>query len=101
VGLQPVISAILPLVAEVFRNYDHHFFITSGTDGVHKEKSLHRFGLAVDIDFDDENLTLTRGENMAISIRLAIGPDYDVVFENDHFHIEYDPESQPIVNTAK
>jgi hypothetical protein len=37
---------------------------------------------------------MVSGRELAIrnQIKELLGPDYDVVIENDHIHIEYDPK---------
>ncbi len=100
IGLKPEILGIIPLAVEVFRNYAHPFYYTSGTDGKHGRRSHHRFGLAIDFDFDEGLHDSHIGEDMAADLRDCLGPDYDVIFEGNHFHIEYDPKTQPIVETA-
>jgi conjugal transfer mating pair stabilization protein TraG len=67
--------------------------ITSANDGQHSEKSLHYSGNALDFRTKDY-----LGDKMALvdSIRTALGPDFDVVLEdeglpNEHVHLEYQP----------
>jgi len=68
--------------------------ITSGTDGVHMQGSKHYEGLAVDI----RSRTI-RAENLSrfiVNLKDALGVDFDVVLENDHIHIEYDPKKKRV-----
>lgn len=58
--------------------------VTSGMDGKHMPGSLHYQGLAADIRFP-----------LRDEIKAALGPDWDVVWEKDHVHVEYDPK-QPL-----
>ena len=101
VGAKGEILCIIPLLMEVFRDHGHPFHITSITDGVHGEDSLHRFGLAIDVDFQEDRFGLDTAEWILEDANSAIGPDYDGVFEGDHFHWEFDPKTQPIVNVAQ
>lgn len=101
VGAKGEILCIIPLLMEVFRDHGMEFYITSITDGVHGPRSLHRQGLAIDVDFQQNKYPAHAGEWLAEDCRAALGPDYDVVFEGDHLHYEYDPKSQPVVNTAQ
>ena len=66
-----------------------NLWITSIADGKHMEKSKH-FDLPLANAFDIRIWNLLKAIGRIISKRL--GPDYDVVFEGDHFHIEYDPK---------
>ena len=64
-------------------------FVTSIRDGNHMLGSLHYDGNAFDI------LTpkTTVGVNMPLKdIKEAAGPQFDVVREKDHVHVEHDPK---------
>lgn len=65
--------------------------ITSVLDGKHKEDSKHYDGDA----FDMRTFIYTVKEINALApaLREALGPDYDVVLEADHIHIEFDPKN--------
>lgn len=101
VGAKAEILCVIPLLMEIFRNHDHPFVITSLTEGTHSLNSLHRFGLAVDVDFREDQFTPQQGQWIIDDIARALGPDYDVVFEGNHIHVEYDPKRQPIVSKAE
>lgn len=64
--------------------------ITSILDGKHKVNSKHYSGNA----FDVRSFTYSKAEIMILlnEFKKALGKDYDVLFETDHFHIEYDPK---------
>lgn len=66
-----------------------HFTVTSINDGVHSKNSLHYEGLAIDLRTRDF-IGIT-AQKMAELIAARLGPDYDVVAEKDHIHVEYDP----------
>lgn len=61
--------------------------ITSTFEGNHSVGSLHYANRAIDVRLPDEKtgaiVKLLRG---------SLGPDYDVVIEQSHIHIEYDPK---------
>jgi hypothetical protein len=101
VGVKMEIACVIPLMLEVFRDHGHPFVITSFTDGKHAEGSLHRFGLAVDIDFMQDKFDEVQGRWLAGDLETVLGSDYDVVFEGNHIHVEFDPKVQPIVTTAE
>jgi len=63
--------------------------ITSGIDGSHKSNSLHYKGRALDL----RTRHLSDGQRVEImtELKARLGPNYDVLFEGNHFHIEYDP----------
>jgi hypothetical protein len=64
--------------------------ITSGTDGQHIKGSLHYKGLA--LDFRKRTVPVAMRPKLLKAIRQALGPDYDVLEESDHVHVELDPE---------
>lgn len=70
--------------------------ITSTTDGKHMEGSKHYTGNAIDVGIRSSSTFQFFSKAVQISIVAAIkailGPDYDVVLEDDHIHIEYDPK---------
>lgn len=57
--------------------------------GVHMATSLHQFGLAVDIDTVGDKPADT--QSIAEWMRRRLPAGYDVVFESNHVHVEYDP----------
>ncbi len=72
-------------------------WITSAADGAHMSGSLHFVNRAYDIrisnivgidDFPDA------AKVWAERMQVALGDDYDVVLEEDHIHVEYDPEEK-------
>jgi hypothetical protein len=65
--------------------------ISCGSNGVHSAASLHYTGNA----FDCRTKHLPRGtsiNDLAKVIREALGPDFDVVVEPTHIHIEFQPK---------
>ena len=63
--------------------------ITSANDGKHQTASKHYQGDAIDLRI----WSLPDLLGMADQLRQELGPDYDVVIEPDHLHIEYDPKN--------
>lgn len=65
--------------------------ITSVLDGVHSEKSLHYKGLAFDMRtfiYKSDEI-----EKLMAMVKYMLGPNYDVVLEDDHIHVEFDPKT--------
>lgn len=84
-----VFSAAI-VVEAVLQTFGTELVITSCLDGTHMPLSLHYKGLAFDArshDLAPQFQTHARDE-----MKKRLGPDYDVVLEKDHFHIEYDPK---------
>lgn len=65
--------------------------ITSARDGTHMQNSLHYQGKAVDLRIWT---VPTHQHNLLVAaIKDSVGPDFDVVLEKDHIHLEYDPKN--------
>jgi hypothetical protein len=89
-GLKPEIVLAAIVANEVYAVEGHSLTITSGTDGEHMPGSRHYTGQAIDIR--TRILTDTETETVANEIRKRLTDEYDVVFEGNHIHIEFDPE---------
>ena len=69
-----------------------HAYVTSGADGTHGENSLHYQNKA--LDFGIGFIPPLEVNIAVINLKAAFGPDYDVILEGDHIHIEYDPKQR-------
>jgi hypothetical protein len=67
--------------------------------GVHKVGSLHGSSLAIDLDTAGDKSTQTRA--LAEHLRRRLHPQYDVILERDHVHVEWDAHrpALPVVPT--
>jgi hypothetical protein len=66
--------------------------------GVHMATSLHYFDLAVDLDtVGDKAGDL---QQLAEYMRRWLDPQYDVVFENNHVHVEWDAHRGPLLKVT-
>jgi hypothetical protein len=72
---------------------DDTVWITSANDGVHMEGSLHYKNRAFDIRTRNVTEGVTAQKSWTRKVRKVLGKDYDVVFEKDHIHVEYQPKS--------
>ena len=64
--------------------------ITSATDSTHGRAGLHYVGYAIDLRIRDMS---ARDINASISsIMEALGPEFDVLLETNHIHIEFQPK---------
>lgn len=63
--------------------------ITSCTDGKHMKNSKHYSGYAIDIR--TRHLNVQEIEKLVIWFKNCHDKKYDIVVENDHIHVEYDP----------
>ncbi len=89
-GIQPEIVLATQEAREVWRDFKADLIITSLKDGEHKQGSLHYKGLAVDLR--TWNLLPAERGTAAARLRVALGPEYDVVLESTHIHVEFDPK---------
>ena len=88
-GIQPEILLAIQEAREVYRDLcNAHLIITSLLDGKHMKGSKHYDGLAVDLRI--RHLHEPDRARVAEAINRALGPQYDVVLESDHIHIELD-----------
>jgi len=76
----------LKIVAAVLAVYGEEIIITSTYEGNHGAGSLHYANQAFDIRMPDKE-TLS----LSMEFMTALGSDFDVVVEDTHIHIEYDP----------
>ncbi|MBI5417587.1 hypothetical protein HZA55_06530, partial [Candidatus Poribacteria bacterium] len=89
-GLQENIRTIENTVDEVFNSVaERDAIVTYTINGTHSSGSLHYQGNAIDLRTRD----LNRGQigQATQQLRDSLGNNYDVIFEDDHIHIEYDP----------
>lgn len=88
-GISNEILLGIMIAHSVFESLKHPMTITSITDGDHKAGSLHHTGEAFDLRIHD----LEREVQLQVLSLLKehLGNDFDVVLEQDHIHIEYDP----------
>lgn len=67
--------------------------VNSIDDKAHGARSLHQWSLAVDLDTDgDRSADLQRLHGF---LARYLPPEYDVVLEQDHVHVEFDAKRRP------
>jgi len=92
-GLRPEILHVQPIVISVYELHSLPLVQwTSGTDRTHGRASLHYVGLAIDVWWDDGAWAIYEKLAVGNEIREYLGKGYDVVSENYHLHIEYQPK---------
>lgn len=89
-GLRPEMLLGIFIVQRAYSRLCTTCVITSITDGAHSDASLHYSGCAV--DFRTRNVPDTA--QLLKMVRAAFGnsPDFDVILEVDHLHVEYQPK---------
>lgn len=89
-GISPEAVLAVIVANSVFSEIKKDCVITSVTDGDHMEGSLHHAGFAFDLrtrHLEPEERILS-----VKKLRERLGPAFDVLLEDTHIHVEYDPE---------
>ncbi len=89
-GIRPEILFALMTDERAYNRAGHELVVTSCVDGKHGRASLHYSGAAVDLRTRDVPADLVQA--IVAEIREALGADFDVVLEDTHLHIEYQPQ---------
>lgn len=91
-GVRPELVLALIVADGVYRDVGKGLVVTSVSDGVHSRASLHYSGQAADLRIRN----LTNPEHVVERLKEALGfnPDYDVVLESDHIHLEWQPKGK-------
>lgn len=87
-GIRPEGLAAVMVAALVYTKHNLDLVWTAGLDSKHMAGSLHYVGLAIDIGMPPANLQVV----MAQELKDALGDDFDLVVEGDHWHIEFQPK---------
>ena len=87
----PKLGTVLDLAREVWDSYGiEECVVTSLNDSTHSRTSLHYAGCAVDL----RNRNIPERQRGAIlqDLRARLGAEYDVVDEENHVHVEWQPK---------
>ncbi len=88
-GVRGVILKAMAIVEPIMERYGP-FVCTSAHDGKHMDTSLHYVGLAFDIR--TWGLKTEEDKQKALGdLKIALGADYQIIEEEDHFHAEVSP----------
>lgn len=90
VGLKIEILLAIFVANEVYKEEGYELVVTSVTDGIHSPSSLHYVGYAVDLR--THNVHADKIPVIWNRIRQRLTSEYDVVLEDTHIHIEYQPK---------
>lgn len=91
-GIKTELSIALQVCDTVYKENNSSMVVTSINDSKHSSASLHYNGCAADLRIWD--FTSAQASAVVQEIKNALGnnPDYDVILESDHIHIEYQPK---------
>lgn len=99
-GLRPELMLAISVAESVWLKHGAtELVITSAADGKHKRGSEHYAFLAVDLRTHTLGLVLDVRKAAVAELQERLGPDYDVIFEDEnlpteHAHCEFDPKEQ-------
>ncbi len=85
--LKPPIRKKLSKVDTIFRVMGEFMIVSSTYEGDHSAGSLHYAHKAIDIRYP-----LKLNDMFKRDLEACFGADYDVVWEQSHIHVEYDPK---------
>jgi len=91
-GLKPEIIIAVLVANDVYWYYGHEMVITSVADSKHSRASLHYVGYAVDLR--TRNIDEDIVSQIVEQIRGSLTDEFDVIFETNHIHIEYQPKNK-------
>lgn len=89
-NMAPEVVARKRDIISVFNNRGYLCIVTSARDGQHMQGSLHYEGKALDLRH--RQMTEQSKRLICDDLRSTLGNDWDVVLEDTHIHIEYDPD---------
>lgn len=95
-GLHPQMQIANCKLSVLFYQFGvDNMVLTSAIDGKHSTHSLHKKGRACDyriwyLDQKDYRRFVQR-------CKAVLGAEYDVVMEEDHLHVEYDPVNAKVI----
>lgn len=90
---EPHIARILQLARDTAPPFvDATLWVTSANDGRHMQGSRHYTNEAFDLRVRNIRGHVSReAKEWAARLKERLGRGYDVVFEGDHIHVEFDP----------
>jgi hypothetical protein len=90
-GIDIRIRPILVAAERLWKEFGQQLVITCGTEGTHSARSLHYYGLALDLRIN--YFTLEQQTDIANLLRVRlqeIDKHFDVVLHSTHIHVEFD-----------
>ena len=88
-GIRPELLFGMMVASRVYLVHSQMLVITSVCDGKHSDTSLHYTGCA--FDCRTRNLDPSEKANIVNDLDVSLKADFDIVLEDTHIHIEYQP----------
>jgi len=89
-GLHWCMRPVLIAAERVYSALQAGLEVTSVTDGEHSPRSLHYYGLAIDLGV--RGMEGSRRKRAVEMLQDKVGCGFQVLDEVDHIHIEWDPQ---------
>lgn len=89
-GMQAELVPALIVASEVYRELGYDCVVTAVTDSTHVGASLHYVGYALDLR--TKHVPMEKREAVRAEIAVRLSPQFDVILEADHIHIEFQPK---------
>ncbi len=86
----PIILLIM-IAHGIYQKNGHNLVVTSLNDGKHSTTSLHYDGAAVDLRTTAAGILPDVIKKIHAELKKAVVKDFDVILEEDHIHVEYQP----------
>lgn len=86
-GMQPEMLIALLVITPILSKNGQELVITSAVDSKHSRKSRHYIGYGIDVrsrDIPEDAI-----ETVTAELSSALGSEFYVAFEKDHFHIQF------------
>lgn len=95
-GIAPECVLGILVAAQVYEERGVPFVVTSVKDSKHMAKSLHYQGKAFDCRLPSRYTRAQETDRLIhADLKEALGPQWDVILESDHLHLEFDPKVKP------
>ncbi len=91
-GLRNEMMFALHVATDAFAAFGYETVLTSARDGKHGQGSLHYVGLAVDLRTTKAGVDRESARRLRRIIATRLGAQYDVIAEELHIHIEFQPK---------
>lgn len=79
-----------PIIVSAYQELGYECVVTEGCGGTHSARSRHYDGLALDLRTN--HMKPDHRAELAMNLTAALGPEFDVIMEADHLHVEHDPK---------